>query len=81
MTKLFVQDIDWHITENQTGKYLGEVFGDGEVNGFTKIWIKNIADIPLYLKRQVEFGFANVDENGYIIIPTVEYFSLTEFPN
>lgn len=79
MAKLFVQDIDWHIKEKQTGKYLGEIFGDGEVDGFTKIWIKNIKDIPDYLIQEIEFGFATIDDNGYIVMPTVEYINLTEF--
>lgn len=76
MTKLFTQNIDWHISDIKNGTYLGEVFID---NNETQIWIKNPNNIPELLKRQLEFGFAKIDNNGYIIITTSEYESLTEY--
>ena len=76
MDKIFKQNIDWHIDDLQTGKYLGEVFSSDDT---TQIWIKNPLEIPSYLKRQIEFGFATINHNGYIVIPTIDYNNLTEF--
>ena len=76
MNKIFTQNMDWHITEKQTGKYLGEVFVD---DNETQIWIKNPADTPNFLKQQLEFGFAKINDSGYIVITTNDYENITEY--
>ena len=68
--------MDSHITENETGKYLGEVF---IYENETEIWIKNPENIPQLLKQLLKFGFAKVNDNGYIVIPTCDYENITEY--
>lgn len=76
MKKLFIQNMDWHIREKQTGKYLGEVFID---DNETQIWIKNSNNVPEFLKQQLEFGFAKINHSGYIVITTNDYENITEY--
>ena len=78
MDKIFKQNIDWHINDLQTGKYLGEVFSFGSLDTI-QIWIKNPLDVPSYLKRQIEFGFATINDDGYIVISAIDYENITEY--
>jgi len=76
MNKHFIQNKDWHISDKQTGKYLGEVFCYEDE---TRIWIKTPMSIPSFLKTQIEFGFAYLNNDGYVVVPTHYYNQITEF--
>ena len=75
MEKLFVQDIDWHIADKQTGKYLGEVFN---YESETQISLTDKTVVPQFIQQQLDLGFARRNDNGHIVIPTSAWNSMTE---
>jgi len=75
MTKILVQDIDWHVWDKRSGNYLGEVFDQVDT---VDLWIKDLSKMPIEIQRQIDFGFAFINDKGYVQMPASIYNTLHE---
>jgi flagellar basal body rod protein FlgC len=76
MTKILVQDIDWHVWDKRNGDYLGEVFGNIDT---VDLWIKDLSKMPIEIQRQIDFGFAFINDKGYVQMPNNSYNEMVEY--